>query len=73
MRLIVPLTMLVTAREEVAEQLLALRVADLLQDHLLGVLREAAAERDLLLAAAVPRCARSTSMSGICSRASLTG
>ena len=44
MRLTVPTTELVAARQEVVQDLLALGVADLLQDDLLGGLRADAAE-----------------------------
>ena len=46
---------LLAARHEVVEQLLALGVADLLQDHLLGGLRADAADRPTR---AAPRCSR---------------
>ena len=56
MRLTVPVTSSSPRDEEVVQDLLALGVADLLQDHLLGGLRADAAELDS--ARSAPRCSR---------------
>ena len=63
MRLTVPVTQLVAARQEVVQDLLALGVADLLQDHLLGGLRADAAELHGLESAL--RCSRRPSTSAL--------